>query len=66
MNPQEAFLNLLVAAMNDAAVSGSLTQLQTQLTPPGRNKSEVVRIIVIPERLAVTFPTYAPLGTPNS
>lgn len=63
-NPQETFLELLVAAMNDAALEGELTQLQTQLIPPGRKKFEVVRIIIVPEKMQWTFPTVAPAGTP--
>ena len=69
MNPQEAFLGLLLAAMKDAAVNRKLTQLQTQLDPtegrvPGA-KLKVVRIIVIPDELDHKWPTYQPLGTPT-
>ena len=61
----DAFLDLLIAAMNDAAINGKLTQLQTQLKPEGSAKLEVVRIVVIPEKMDFTWPKYAPLGTPT-
>jgi hypothetical protein len=62
MNPQEAFLDLLIAAMKDAAIERKLTQLQTQLDPDGRGKLKRVRIIVIPDELDHTWPEYAPAG----
>jgi len=62
MNPQEAFLECLIAAMKDAVLEGHLTQLQTQLDPDGKGL-QVVRIIVVPERLKWKWPTYAPAGT---
>ena len=61
----DAFLELLLAAFDDAANEGKLTQLQTQFVPKGKKKLEVVRLIVIPEKMDVTWPTYAPLGTPT-
>lgn len=69
MNPQEAFLDLLLAAMKDAALSRKLTQLQTQFDPtegtvPGA-KLKVVRIVVIPDELDHQWPRYAPAGTPT-
>lgn len=63
MNPQEAFLELLIAAMNDATKGGKLTQLQTQFKPDGEQKLRVVRIIVVPEEMDHKWPTHAPLGT---
>lgn len=45
------FLNLLLAAMTDAALERKLTQLQTSLVPPGTTKEKVVRIIIIPEEM---------------
>lgn len=65
MNPQTAFVDLLLAAMKDAAIEGKLTQLQTQLDPTetGKGPLKVVRIIVIPEKMDFKFPSYAPLGT---
>lgn len=63
--PQEAFLDLLVAAMKDAAVNGELTQLQTQLDPTetGKGPLRVVRIIVIPEEMKFKWSSHAPAGT---
>jgi len=43
------FIDLLTAAMCDAALEHKLTQLQTKLIPPGTTKEKVVRIIIIPE-----------------
>ena len=60
----DAFLTLLLAAMDDAALTGALTQLQTQFQPKGQKGLAVVRLVVIPEKLKVTWPTYAPAGTP--
>lgn len=63
MNPQEAFLDLLIAAMKDACLELKLTQLQTQLDPDGSGKLRKVRIIVVPELMEHQWPTSAPLGT---
>lgn len=65
MNPQEAFLDLLIAAMKDAAIERKLTQLQTQLDPTGTGNGKLkrVRIIVVPDELDFNWPSYAPLGT---
>lgn len=60
MNQQEAFLNLLIAAMSDAAVENKLTQLKTQIDPDGKGIRHV-RIIVIPE--AMDFNFARPLGS---
>ena len=60
----DAFLQLLLAAFDDAAIEGKMTQIQTQFIPKGKTKKETVRIIVIPEKLDQTWPTYSPLGTP--
>lgn len=65
MNPQEAFLGLLVAAMKDAAIERKLTQLQMQLDPDGKGKLKRVRIIVIPDELDHVWPSFAPAGTPT-
>ncbi len=63
--PQEAFLNLLIAAMKDAAIEHKLTQLQTQLDPTetGKGPLKKIRIIVIPEEMDFKWPSHAPLGT---
>lgn len=55
MNPQEMFLELLLAAMKDAATSGSLTQLKTTIDPDGRGV-RTVRIIVVPEQMQFQSP----------
>jgi hypothetical protein len=64
-NPQEAFLELLIAAMQDAAVNKKLTQLQTQLDPTetGRGPLKRIRIIVVPDELDFSWPSHAPLGS---
>jgi hypothetical protein len=56
---QDAFLNLLVAAMMDAAVEKKLTQLKTTISPDGKTV-KTVRLIVIPEEMDYDFPQ--PLG----
>lgn len=61
----DAFINLLIAAMEDAT-RGKLTQLQTQFQPEGTKRLEVVRIVVIPEKMAHSWPSAAPAGTPFS
>lgn len=63
---QQAFVDLLIAAMHDAALEGELTQLQTQFQPDGRKEMHTVRIIVVPEKLKHTWPSVAPSGTPQS
>lgn len=59
MNPQEAFLELLIAAMLDAATQMKLTQLQTTITPDGHKRPKVIRLIVVPEVMEYK------LGTPS-
>lgn len=62
----EAFLELLLAAMDCAAIEGKLTQLQTQFVPKGRKEKEMIRIVVIPEKMKHSWPSVAPAGTPFS
>lgn len=62
----DAFTTLLLAAMDDAAINGDITQLQTQFVPKGKTELEVIRIIVVPEKMGQTWPSLAPLGTPFS
>jgi len=50
------FLELLAAAMCDAAVEGRCCQLQTTITPPGKG-AKLVRIVVIPEEMDFVRPT---------
>jgi hypothetical protein len=65
MNPQVAFLDLLVAAMKDAALGRKLTQLALQFDPTetGKGPLKKVRVVVIPEELDHTWPSHAPLGS---
>lgn len=42
------FINILSAAMADAAKTGHITQLQAVVTPPGGTQ-KMVRIVVLPE-----------------
>lgn len=46
----QQFIDLLLAAMLDAAIELKLTQLQTTITPPG-GQPQLVRIVVIPEQM---------------
>lgn len=62
MNPQEAFLDILIAAMKDAATSGKLTQLKTTIAPDGK-KVKIVRLIIIPEEMEHNWPKTQPLGS---
>ena len=62
MNPQEAFIDLLLAAMKDALFNEKLTQFVAQMDPDGKGLRRV-RIIVVPEEMGHEWPTYAPLGT---
>lgn len=65
MNPQEAFLDLLIAAMADAAKERKLTQLKTTIDPDGKG-AKLVRIVVIPEDMDHNWSVNKPLGTPPS
>ncbi len=62
----DAFLDLLLAAFDDAALEGKLTQFQTQFQPKGKKNLEVIRLIIVPEKMALTWPSVAPAGTPQS
>lgn len=62
MNPQEAFLDVLVAAMKDAALERKITQLKTQLDPNGKGVKRI-RIIVVPEEMDFEFAADRPLGS---
>jgi hypothetical protein len=63
MNPQQAFLEMLVAMMSDAAVEGKISQCQSTIDPDGKGV-RVVRIVVMPEKMDYTFDP--PLGSQNS
>lgn len=62
--PQQTVLDLLIAAWTDALREGKLTQLLVQLDPDGKGLGKV-RMVIMPEKMAVTWPTYAPAGTPT-
>lgn len=47
----DAFMDLLMAAMLDAAIEMKLTQLKTTITPEKTGKQTFIRIIVIPEQM---------------
>lgn len=52
----EAFIDILLAAMKDAAIERKMTQLKTTITPAGRTKPILVRIIIVPETMDNEFP----------
>lgn len=56
MNETEMFLEMLCAAMEDAAETGHITQLQTTITAPKVGKPKLVRIIVVPEEMEIVRP----------
>jgi hypothetical protein len=60
-NPQEVFLDLLIAAMLDAAEELKLTQLQTQLQTSKRGM-RIVRVIIVPEEMEYRHPDGRPFG----
>lgn len=47
----DAFLMILIAAMQDAAGERKLTQLKAMITPPGFTKPQPLRIVVMPETM---------------
>lgn len=47
----DTFIDILIAGMQDAAVERKMTQLKTIITPEGRTKPEVVRVIIVPESM---------------
>lgn len=59
------FLDLLVAAMTDAATTGHLTQIQTTITPIGSNMPKLVRIVVVPEEMMVVRPVGGKFQVPT-
>lgn len=65
MNPQTTFLDLLLAAMKDAALELKLTQLAVQFDPTetGKGPFKRVRLVVVPEQLEYTWPAHAPTGS---
>jgi hypothetical protein len=61
MSAADGFLDLLIAAMSDAAVNGKLTQLKTQIDADGKGL-KLIRLVVIPERMDHEWPQGAPFG----
>lgn len=51
-----AFSDLLIAAMLDAVCEGKNTQLLTHIKSPVSGELELVRIIVVPEKMPMEFP----------
>jgi hypothetical protein len=58
---QNAFMDLLIAAMMDAAVEKKLTQLKTTIDPDGKGPRHV-RLIVVPEEMHMNWPEHSPAG----
>jgi hypothetical protein len=56
MDETNIFLNLLIAAMQDAVLTGHISQLQTTITPEGTSKAKLLRIIVVPEEMEIVRP----------
>lgn len=52
----QAFEVLLIAAMKDAAIEGKLTQFKTTITPEETGRQTFIRIIIVPEAMAVERP----------
>lgn len=48
-DPNQTFLDLLSAAMLDAATSSKMSQLQLTVGVPGTIKGKVVRVIIVPD-----------------
>lgn len=61
MNEQNAFLDLLLAAMKDAALTLNLTQMKAQINPDGKGLRHV-RIIVVPEAMEYGHVDGRPIG----
>ncbi len=61
----DAFIDLLIATMQGAALERKLAQLKVRFDPTGTGKGtpKTVRIIVVPEDMDFNFPSHAPLGT---
>lgn len=52
----ELFLDMLLAAMEEAVTTGHITQLQTTITAPKVGKPKLLRLIVVPEEMQVVRP----------
>lgn len=60
--PENAFLDILLAAMQDAVIEQKLTQIKATIAPDGKNV-KVVRIVVMPEAMEHNWPKHQPLGS---
>jgi len=49
--PETQLLQLVVAAMNEAAIAGKMSQLKLSFTPQGTEAQVEVRVLVIPEHV---------------
>jgi hypothetical protein len=61
-NPQEWFMQLLIAAMMDAAIEKKMTQFQTTICPDGK-EPKIVRVIIVPEEMEHKRPDGKPFGS---
>lgn len=50
-----AFIDLLIAALMDAAGARKMTQLKTTCQPPGHTRPQMVRIIIVPETMDIEW-----------
>lgn len=58
----DAFTNLLVAAMQSAALEFVTDQLVVEIQPVGCDTPRRVRIVVVPDEMRIRFPKSQPLG----
>lgn len=56
MKQAEVFIDLILAAMTDAAVERKLCQLKTSIQPKGHARPSLVRIIIVPENMDMEWP----------
>ncbi len=52
----EAFWDLIIAGMKDAAIERKMTQFKCEITPEGRTTPVQVRIIIVPETMDIDVP----------
>ena len=55
-NEGDMFVQMIVAAMQDAVGENHITQLKAQIAHPKSGKIEQVRIVVMPEKLTHEWP----------
>lgn len=61
----DLFLDMLLAAMEDAVSTGHITQLQTTITAPKVGRAKLVRLIVVPEEMQVVRPVGGKFTVPE-